>query len=58
MKKYLTLIQEFHNSNPIEIEFIEKILPKHLLSNPENQTEIEEILDYLFSNPTTKISKI
>ncbi len=58
MKKYLTYISEFHNSNPVEIDFIKNHLKKHLETNEENQTEIETILDYLFSNPKVDISKI
>ena len=49
MKKYITYINEFHNSNQNEIDFINNQLKKHLVDNEENQTEIEEILDFLFS---------
>jgi hypothetical protein len=58
MQKYLTLINEFHNSNPVEIEFVEKILTPHLATNTENQTEIEEILDFLYSKPKLDLSKL
>ena len=58
MQKYLTYISEFHNSNPVEIEFIKNHLKKHLEDHEENQTEIETMLDYLFSNPKVDISKI
>jgi len=57
MKKYLTYISEFHNSNPVEIEFVNNHLKKHLEKNPENQTEVETILDYLYSNQKVDISK-
>lgn len=57
MKKYLTYISEFHNSNPVEIDFVNNHLKKHLETNIENQDEIEQILDYLFSNPNLDISK-
>lgn len=57
MKKYLTYISEFHENNIIEIEFVNNHLKKHLIDNEENQTEIETILDYLYSNKVN-ISKI
>jgi hypothetical protein len=58
MNKYLQFIKEFHNNSQKEIDFINNQLSKHLLDNQENQTEIETILDYIFSNPKTDISKI
>lgn len=58
MTKYLTYISEFHENNPIEIEFVNNHLKKYLESNQEIQDEIEQILDYLFSNPKLDISKI
>jgi len=57
MNNYITYIQEFHNSNPVELEFVKNHLQKHLKDHEENQTEIETILDYLFANPID-ISKI
>ena len=58
MKKYIDYVKQFHEWNQTEIEFIENQLKKHLSENEENQTEIETILDYLFSNPKVNISKI
>ena len=58
MQNYLQYIKEFHNSNPIELTFVENHLTKHLKDNQENQDEIEQILDFLFSNPTIDISLI
>jgi uncharacterized protein YwgA len=57
MNNYTIYIQEFHNSNPVELEFVKNHLQKHLKEHEENQTEIESILDYLFANPID-ISKI
>ena len=57
MQNYILYIQEFHNSNPVELEFVKNHLQKHLKDHEENQTEIETILDYLFANPID-ISKI
>jgi hypothetical protein len=56
--KYHKYIKEFHNNNQVEIDFIDNQLSKHLKDNQENQTEIETILDYLYSNPKVGISKI
>jgi hypothetical protein len=56
--KYYQYIKEFHNNNQVEIDFIDNQLSKHLKDNQENQTEIETILDYLYSNPKVDISKI
>jgi len=58
MQKYIQYIIEFHNSNPVEIDFIKNHLKKYLETHEENQTEIETILDYLFSNTKVDISKI
>lgn len=58
MEKYLTYISEFHENNPKEIEFVNNHLKKHLESNEEKQTEIETILDYLYSNQNVDISII
>ena len=57
MKKYLQLIKEFHENNPVEIYFVKNHLVKHLDDNTEDQTEIESILDYLYSEKPD-ISKI
>ena len=57
MQKYIQYIQEFHNSNSVEIDFINNHLKKYLETNIESQDEIEQILDYLFSNPNIDISK-
>ena len=56
MDKYLLLIKRFQDNNKAGIYFVENQLKKHLESNEENQTEIEHILDYLYS--TNKIFKI
>jgi len=57
MGNYLSYIREFHENNQIEIDFINNQLKKHLETNPEIQDDIEQILDYLFSNKID-ISKI
>jgi hypothetical protein len=57
MKNYLQYIKEFHEDNQIEIDFVNKQLSNNLKENEENQTEIEEILDYLYSMKPN-ISKI
>ena len=58
MQKYIQFVQEFHENNALWLSFIENQLNKHLKENPENQTEIETILDFLYSNQKTDISKI
>ena len=58
MNNYIQYINEFHEWNQVEIDFVNNQLKKHLEINEENQTEIEHILDFLFSNPKTNISKI
>ena len=57
MEKYLDFIREFHDNNPIEIEFVNNHLKKHLVNNPENKDEIEQILDFLYSKKID-ISKV
>ena len=57
MEKYIKFINEFHEWNQIEIDFINNQLSKHLKDNNENQDEIEQILDYLYSKKSN-ISKI
>ncbi len=49
MQKYLTYVKGFQEDNKYGIYFIENQLRKHLQENQENQTEIEHILDYLYS---------
>ena len=49
MKNYNQYIQEFHESNPVELEFVDRQLSEYLKENQENQDEIEKILDYLYS---------
>jgi len=49
MKDYKSYIKEFHDNNQIEIDFIENQLSKYLIEEKENQDEIEQILDYLYS---------
>ena len=58
MQKYINYINEFQEGNVIWLKFIKNQLKKHLDSHNEDQTEIEHILDYLYSNPTVDISKI
>ena len=58
MDKYIQYVQEFQEWNSKWIEFINNQLKKHLLTETENQTEIETILDYLYSNQDVDISKI
>lgn len=57
MKKYIEFISEFHDNNPIEIEFVNNHLKKHLVNNPESQDEIEQILDFIYSKKID-ISKV
>ena len=49
MNKYIQYVNEFHEWNQIEIDFVNLQLKKHLHDNEENQTEIEHILDFLYS---------
>lgn len=58
MNKYIQYVQEFQENNEKGISFINTILPKRLLENQEDQTEIEHILDYLYNNQKVDISKI
>ena len=58
MQKYTDYVRKFHESNPNGLLFVEKILPKHLKDHPEDQTEIETVLDYLYSNPNVDVSEI
>ena len=58
MNKYIQFVNEFHESNTLGLSFIANQLKKHLETNEENQTEIESILDFLYSNPKTDVSKI
>ena len=58
MQKYLTYIREFHEDNKNGIFFINTLLPKHLKENAEDQTEVETILDYLYSHRDLDISKM
>lgn len=55
MEKYLQYIKEFQENNKAGLFFVENQLKKHLENNPENQTEIEHILDFLYS--TKKVYK-
>jgi len=55
--KYLQYIKEFHENNQIEIDFVNNQLTKYMKENQEDQTEIETILDYLYSEKPD-ISKI
>ena len=57
MNKYIQFVNEFHEWNKAEIDFLNKQLVKHLLTNQENQTEIETILDFLFANKDKDLSK-
>ena len=58
MKNYIEYIKQFHNWNQNEIDFVNNQLTKYLLENEEDQTEIETILDFLYSNPKKDLSKI
>ena len=58
MNKYLQYVLEFQENNQNGIDFVNNQLNKHLVENTENQTEIETILDYLYSNQSVDISKI
>jgi hypothetical protein len=55
MKKYIDYINNFQCNKLEEVEFwINSNLSNHLKSNPENQDDIEHILDYLCSNDSPK----
>ena len=58
MRKYIDYVYQFQDGNVKGIEFIKNHLAKYLQENQENQTEIEHILDYLYSHPKLDISKI
>ncbi len=49
MEKYIEYVNRVHEWNVNEVDFINNQLKKHLDSNQENQTEIEHILDFLYS---------
>ena len=48
--KYLQFIEQFHDNNPIEIEFV-----KTQLKWDESQDEVEHMLDFMFSNKHKKL---
>ncbi len=50
MQKYLQLIEQFHENNPIEIDFI-----KTQLKGWESQDEVEHMLDFMYSNKHKKL---
>jgi hypothetical protein len=52
------MVNAFHEGNLSGISFIENQLTKHLENNEENQTEIEHILDFLYSNQDKDYSSI
>lgn len=58
MNKYVQYVQEFQENNKSGLYFVNTILPKWLLENQEDETEIEHILDYLYNNQRVDISKI
>jgi hypothetical protein len=58
MQKFLHYIKEFHENNPKEIDFINNQLSKHIKDNDVSDTDIEHILDYLYSTPKLDISNI
>jgi hypothetical protein len=49
MKKYLNYVSKLHENKQNEIDFVNNQLKKHLATEQENQTEIEHILDFLFT---------
>ena len=49
MQKYIDYVNKFQEWNEFWLNFITNQLKKHLVDNQENQTEIEEILDFLYS---------
>jgi len=53
MHKYLEYVKEFQADNEACKHFVNNQLVNHLKDNPENQTEIEHILDYLYSTNKT-----
>ena len=53
MNNYTSYAQTF-SARPEVISWIESNLSKHLKDHPENQTEIEKILDYLLSDTSPK----
>ncbi len=50
MEKYLQLIEQFHENNPVEIEFV-----KTQLNGNESQDEVEHVLDFMYSNKHKKL---
>ena len=58
MEKYINYVREFHENNEQGLFFVKNQLKKHLETNEENQTEIETMLDYLYSNQSVDISQI
>ena len=49
MKKYIEYVNRYQEWNEYWLYFIENQLKKHLLTNQEDQTEIEHILDFVYS---------
>lgn len=58
MKKYIDYVNKFQEANEFWFYFIENQLKKHLVDNEENQTEIEEILDFVYSTKKYYKNKI
>ena len=50
MNKYIQYVNEIQGGNEYWIYFIENQLKKYLKDNKEDQTEIEHILDFVYSN--------
>ncbi len=57
MDKYTQYAKAFNSNNDV-IYWIENVLAKHLIKNPENQSEIEHIIDYLSYPRTTELLDI
>lgn len=53
MNKYIQYVNEIQGGNEYWIYFIENQLKKYLKDNKEDQTEIEHILDFVYSNKKT-----
>lgn len=55
MEKYIQYVENFHENNQKEIEFLNKFKEE---IREKKQTEIEEILDFLYSNKEKDFSQI
>jgi hypothetical protein len=49
MNNFLKIVEQFHENNPVELDFISK------LTGSEPQDEVEHMLDFMYSNRHKKL---